>query len=127
MTFEWKDAYKIGQEDIDKQHQHLFELTNALVAADDLPTLRGLIMQLYKHTREHFEAEEALMRKVYFPGVIPHTGYHNSLLNRLNAISQEVGQGRVNKPAIEQLMADWALRHIPNDDALIAAFIAQQT
>lgn len=126
MTMQWKDAYKIGQDDIDAQHRHLFELTNALIAAHDVPTLRKLIMQLYKHTREHFELEEALMHKLNFPGATAHTGYHNSLLRRLNAISQEVGQSRVNKLEVEQLMTDWALRHIPIDDALIAAFIAEQ-
>jgi hemerythrin len=124
MTIEWKDAYKIGQDDIDAQHQHLFELTNAMMATDDVPTLRMLIMTLYKHTREHFELEEAWMRKHNFPGTADHTNYHNSLLTRLNAISQDVGQCVVNKPAIEQLMSEWALQHTQHDDALIAAYIA---
>jgi hemerythrin len=127
MKIEWNDGYKIGQDDIDAQHQHLFELTNAVVAAaddDDVPALRKLFMALYQHTREHFELEEALMRKHNFPGTVARTGYHNRLLTRLNALSQDVGQGQVDKPAIEQLMGDWALCHIPQDDALIAAFIA---
>lgn len=124
MTIEWKEAYKIGQDDIDAQHQHLFELTNALMATDDVPTLRKLIMALYKHTREHFEFEEGLMRKHNFPGTLEHIGYHNSLLTRLNAISQDVGKGLVDKSAIEQLMSDWVLRHTQHDDALIAAYIA---
>lgn len=124
MTIEWKEAYKIGQDEIDAQHQHLFELTNALMAADDVPTLRKIIMALYKHTREHFELEEALMRKHNFPGTEGHTNYHNSLLSRLNAISQEAGQGKVNKAAIEKLMSDWAIQHTQCDDALIAAYIA---
>lgn len=125
MSMEWQDAYRVGQVDIDAQHQHLFELTNALVAADDLSSLRRLIMQLYKHTREHFELEEGLMRKLSFPDTSAHTGYHNSLLERLNAVSQAVGQGEINKPAIEMLMTDWALRHIPNDDAAFAAFMTR--
>jgi len=126
MTIEWKAAYKIGQDDIDAQHQHLFELTNALMATDDVPTLRKLVMQLYKHTREHFELEEALMRKHNFPGTGDHTNYHNSLLTRLNAISLDVGKDQVDKPAIEKLMTDWALQHTQHDDAMIAAYIAKK-
>jgi hemerythrin len=45
MSLTWKDTYKVGQLDIDEQHQHFFELTPALVETDDLPTLRGLINQ----------------------------------------------------------------------------------
>ncbi len=126
MTIEWKEAFKIGQDDIDKQHQDLFALTNALIAADDVPTLRQLLMQLYKHTREHFELEEALMRKHNFPGTGDHTNYHNSPLTRLNAISQDVGKGQVDPSAIETLMSDRALQHTQHDDALIAAYIAKK-
>jgi hemerythrin len=104
----------------------VFELTNALMAEQDVPTLRQLIMALYKHTREHFELEEAWMRKHDFPGMGEHVNYHNNLLTRLNAISQDVGQCVVNKPAIEQLMLDWAIRHTQHDDALIAAYIAKK-
>ncbi len=127
MSVKWKENYKIGHAEIDKQHQHLFELTHALMAANEPERLRPLIMQLYKHTREHFELEENLMRSLKFPDTDLHTGYHNKLLDRLNVISQEVGQCIVNKPAIEKLMRDWTLRHIPNDDALLAAFVARQT
>jgi len=127
MSIEWKEAYKIGRPDIDTQHQHLFELTRALMATDDLPTLRGLLMQLYKHTREHFELEEALMRKLNFPDTSAHTDGHNHLLSRLNVVCQEVGQGQVNKSAVDALMSDWALRHVAHDDAQLNVFIARQT
>ncbi|BCO25232.1 bacteriohemerythrin [Rhodoferax lithotrophicus] len=123
MGIEWKEAYNLGQADIDQQHRHLFDLTNALMDADNVVTMRSLIMQLYKHTREHFEQEENLMRKMKFPDLEVHTHYHNKLLSRLNTISQEVGQGVFNKPALTQLMNDWALHHIPLDDAAIATFM----
>lgn len=123
MTLEWKDSYKIGYPGIDAQHQHLFELTNALLATDDVPTLQRLVMELYKHTREHFEAEEALMRQCKFPDVAAHTNYHNELLRRLNDVSQQLGQGVFDRPALALLMSDWAQRHIPHDDAPIAQFI----
>lgn len=126
MGIEWKDAYKIGQTDIDEQHQRLFELSNAVSAATDQPTVRQLLMQLYKHTREHFELEEALMREFNYPDSIAHTSLHNSLLAKLNAVSQDVGQGKVDKVAIEKLMTDWVLCHILQDDIKIADFVRRQ-
>lgn len=126
MGIEWKDAYKIGQTDIDEQHQRLFELTNTLSAATDQSTVRKLLMQLYKHTREHFELEEALMRELNYPDSNAHISSHNSLLARLNDVSQDVGQGKVDTAAIEKLMTDWALGHILKDDVKIADFVRQQ-
>lgn len=123
MGIEWKDEYKIGQTEIDLQHQHLFELTNALLEETDVAKLPTLIMQLYKHTREHFEQEERLMRQLNFPQLHAHVHDHSHLLGKLNAISQEIGLGVFNKPALVQLMSDWALRHIPQDDAALAAFM----
>jgi hemerythrin len=126
MSIEWVESYKMGIANIDKQHQHLFELTNALLEVDNLPGVRALIMQLYKHTREHFELEEDLMRKMKYPGTEEHIGYHNALLDRLNDISNQVGKGQLDRLAIEKLMTDWALRHVPNDDAMIASFLRKQ-
>lgn len=125
MTLQWKDSYKIGHPGIDAQHQHLFALANTLLATDDVPTLQRLVMELYKHTREHFEAEEALMRKYQYPTLAAHADYHNMLLARLNAISEGVGQGALDKPMLTQLMSDWALRHVAQDDAPIVGFIRQ--
>jgi hemerythrin len=126
MGIEWNEAYTIGHAETDAQHQHLFEMINALDAANDVPSLRKVLMQLYKHTREHFELEEALMRKVRFPDTLAHTQSHNNLLARLNALSQDVGQGKVDKLAINKLMTDWAMGHVVVDDAKIAAFIDAQ-
>ena len=124
MTAAWNDAYKIGHEQIDEQHQRLFELVAALAEADGLPALRKALMQLYKYTREHFELEESLMRELNYPAASFHMAAHDQLLTRLNAISLEAGEGNVDRSAIERLIVEWALRHIPNEDAQLGAYIA---
>jgi hemerythrin len=125
MNVEWKDAYKIGHAEIDQQHQRLFELTNALMAAKDVGELRRSMVQLYKHTREHFDLEESLMRQYKYPELAQHTEMHDNLLSRLNEVSEEVGRGQVNRSALVQLMGTWALHHIPHEDAQFAVFMSQ--
>src|SRR5450830_591333 len=120
MKVEWEDAYKIGHEVIDRQHQRLFELTNALMTARGVGDLRHSMVLLYKHTREHFDLEEYLMRQLQYPDLNPHIETHDNLLSRLNEVSEEVGRGHVNRCALIQLMGDWALHHIPNEDAKFA-------
>ncbi len=123
MTIEWKDSYKIGIAEIDEQHEHVFKLTNEIIAADSMTALRPLIMMLFKHTREHFELEETLMRKHHMPDLEVHVEGHNKLLNRLSLLSMDVGKGHMNKRAIVELMSDWALNHVTREDAKITAYL----
>lgn len=126
MDFEWNDAYKIGHDLIDRQHQHLFELTAALMAAKDVGALRHAMVLLYKHTREHFDLEEALMRQHRYPDLVAHTASHDNLLARLNEVSEEVGHGLMSRAALVELMNEWALHHIPHDDAKLSDYLAQR-
>ena len=127
MTIEWKDSYKIGDAEIDAHHQYLFELTNEFIAADSLKSMRELMILLYRHTRVHFESEEALMRRVGFAGLAEHQEHHNHLLQRLSELSMDVGKGYMNKPAIVALMRDWTTKHIQVEDAQLVAFMTGQS
>lgn len=125
MLVEWKEDYALGHPDIDAQHKELFDLINQMAAAQMPEQMKLPLMQLYKHTREHFKLEEGLMRQAGYPGLEVHAGYHNGLLTRLNALSQDVGKGLLDRPALNKLMIDWALRHTQFDDADAADYIAQ--
>ena len=117
MNIVWCDSYKIGNDEIDSQHRHLFELITHLTTAGDNAAIKLRIMQLYQHTRQHFQAEEAFMRKINFPDCKAHTQAHNNLLARLNTLSHNIAQGTATAQDIETLMHDWALRHVLHNDA----------
>ena len=57
----WVDDYLIGVNEVDQQHQYLFQLINETLQCNDKTTLQLSLVKLYKYTREHFNAEEALM------------------------------------------------------------------
>ena len=125
MMLDWKETYALGHREIDAQHKELFDLISQAEAAQTPDQLKPVLMLLYKHTREHFELEEGLMRQTGFPGLTAHAGYHNALLARLNTISKDVGKGLVDQTALSKLMTDWALRHTQFDDADAADYIAK--
>jgi hemerythrin len=126
MQIDWKDSYKIGNAQIDAEHQKAFQLANQFLAAQDQATLRVAAMQLYKHTREHFEHEEKMMRDRAYPDTKAHVDGHNRLISRLNVISQTVARNDVNDQALKNLMIDWTINHIGQDDARLAAFVTAQ-
>jgi hemerythrin-like metal-binding protein len=123
MSFEWKDSYRIGDEHIDQQHQHLFELANAMLSASEQDALRLCAMQLYQHVRTHFANEEAVMKKLGFPLYKSHVKSHNAILERLSAISQDIGKNQVDLALVHDFLTYWGMHHIPKEDAELAHFL----
>lgn len=126
MTIAWNDSYLIGDDAVDAQHQQLFKLANRFLAATDKASLTLCAMQLYKYTREHFEYEEALMRKFSFPDHKAHMEGHNRLIARLNLVGKCIENDTLNKQELEEFITDWALHHIPNEDARLASYVKGQ-
>jgi hemerythrin-like metal-binding protein len=124
MTIEWQDRYKIGNAEIDTAQKALFELANQIAESDDWMALRPMIIALYKQMQSLFDLEEALMTKVTFSAAQAHTEDHQSLLTRLRDRSMDVGKGHMNKKAIVGVMTDWAHRHVANQDAELAQYLA---
>jgi hemerythrin len=125
MKIEWNDSYRIGNDPIDRQHQQLFELANATMLANDLPSFKVAMMQLYRYVRTHFADEEKLMRNIHFPGYEAQQGMHNNMVSQLNVISAEIGKGKWDTAAIHAFMHDWLLEHIAHEDVKIAEHIRQ--
>jgi hemerythrin len=124
MSVQWLSSYKIGDVEADAMQEKLFALTSTFLASDDLTVLRPTIVALCKQARAQFELEEALMRRVNFPGLQEHMAQHQILRDRLIGRSMDVGKGYMNKPAIAALMQDWCERHVPEDDAKLGRFLA---
>jgi len=127
MDIEWQEKYRIGQADIDASQQALFALANQIAHSEDWMALRPMIVNLFKQMQNQFDLEEALMTQVKFPGAQAHAQDHLSLLNRLRDRSMDVGKGHMNKKAILGVTTDWAHRHVVNQDAELAHFVANWT
>jgi hemerythrin len=125
MKIDWNDAYRVGDDRIDLQHQKLFALANEVTEAQSLSTVRLNFMYLYEYVREHFTDEEALMRNSGYARLKVHVLQHEALISRLNAISSSVGKGKVDLPEIEAFMNQWMLNHIAQEDTQLAAHLQQ--
>jgi hemerythrin len=123
MRNQWNDSYRLGDATIDRQHQDLFVLAEALMEAPDQAACRLAAMQLYKHVREHFADEEALMQRIGFPLYREHVASHNRILHNLNAISQDIGKNTVDPLVVQVFLEDWGLKHIPVEDARLTDFV----
>ena len=116
MTMVWNDRYLTGDAEVDEQHRQMFALVNMILPTNTVGELKPLLMRLYKHTREHFQQEEDLLRSKGVPGLAAHIDGHNRLLSRLNAFSLDVGKGTFNKEEMVTLLSEWVMNHIVQHD-----------
>jgi hemerythrin len=123
MQNQWNDSYLLGDETIDRQHRELFALSAALLDAPDQAARRLAAIKLYKHVRQHFADEEALMKRVGFPHYIEHVNSHNGILQNLSAISKDIGNNTVDPRIVQGFLDYWGGKHIPLEDAQLAAFM----
>ena len=119
----WKEAYRIGEEVIDRQHQYLFDLANAVVASTDKSELTGNAMNLFRYVREHFDHEEALMRHIGYPGYREHVAMHDQLISQLSAISGDIAKDQQSRADLRQFMGQWLSAHIVAEDTKLSGFL----
>lgn len=124
--FIWQDDYLLDNKQVDQQHKQLFDLANQLVKSSRKEDLIDNAMQLYKHVREHFQAEEALMKQHSYPAYAEHVQAHNQLLNNLVEISDHIHQGKWQHEEVRLFMRGWVLVHILDVDSLLGNFLRQQ-
>lgn len=124
--FTWQDHFNIGHAAVDTQHQHLFDLANQIVEATGADELTRLVMLFYRHIREHFLAEESLMKLHSYPCYPVHIENHNLLLNRLIEISKTIQENRWDPADIDTFVSDWVLKHIQEVDMLLGDFLKQR-
>ncbi len=118
----------IGIPEIDKEHQHLFNLLNqtdsALHAADaDISAITSrLLNELYNYAMEHFAHEEAYMRSIDDPELNRQLQEHEAFREK---VTSYMDSGELTLNTAKELLtflAKWLYRHILSSDILIGKF-----
>lgn len=94
----WLQAYESGDPVIDAEHRELFDLGNALIAAeiqqDAEPGFwRALLDKILAHLIQHFRSEEAVMAKHGYGALAIHQRAHADLLTRAHELRAAVERG----------------------------------
>ena len=64
---QWKDSFKIGDQEIDEQHRELFNRATYILAATSHEGQVIAAMRLFQYMRTHLSHEEELMRRIQYP------------------------------------------------------------
>lgn len=127
----WTDAYLVGVDRCDKEHQRLFGLINELFDCVKLRSPESDILRLFDelvgYTVEHFFAEEKMMKAMGYPQLAQHVAEHEAfkaevidLVNDYKSGNQEILLHILRRLSI------WLSDHIGLVDKGYTKFIAER-
>jgi hemerythrin-like metal-binding protein len=124
----WHDDFSVNVNEIDKQHQRMLELVNALHASveacADKRDLQKMLVALVDFTRLHFSTEEKLMKDHHYPGLASHYKEHRVLLQHMDNLVKAVADGQYPTFYSDyDVSSDWALDHIAGCDKALGSFL----
>jgi hemerythrin len=122
---EWTPALSTGNEVLDEQHKAIFRwLAELESAAADERTLFGAyaITRLKSYTRNHFAAEEALMRASSYPGLEKHIAEHETFRTRLTELHRESIGADISADTVT-FLTDWLTNHIAKSDMAYVPYL----
>jgi len=118
---DWNGAWDSGDPMIDRQHRRLLDIANEIVSLSLTGTQReqalGLLEELLREIREHFDYEESVLEHVHYSGIDEHRRLHRLLLNRALELRGSVLRGESQTIAVFVFVLDViVVGHIQDED-----------
>jgi len=77
---DWNPSLETGMEAVDQQHRALFEQIRVLLDRSQADRVRGTIEFIATYASEHFDTEERLHHKTYYPYAEEQLDAHNKFI-----------------------------------------------
>jgi hemerythrin-like metal-binding protein len=116
--------------EIDEEHKVFFEIVERCAAGPTAPVDPAIIAErmaeLLEHVATHFHNEEALMRRIGFPGYASHKAEHDAIARAAFALAEEFPERGLALAEVSEFAAKAVMTHVVKSDKTIGSFIRQQ-
>lgn len=124
---QWSDAFSIGLQEVDEQHQVLVGLLNelgeAVVEHHGSAKCRDVLDRLAEYTRVHFTVEESLMRLLNYPEFADHKQRHEELITQVIELQHKLDAGQASISfELLHFLKMWLTKHISESDMRFGRF-----
>jgi hemerythrin len=119
---QWKPEFSVGSAAVDHEHRELIKLINDVHAAIGSGAHRDRLAsglgEIYAQIAAHFALEEKMMRDARYADFGPHKADHESLLDQLADIIDNVEMGRkLDDRELSSRLNRWFTAHFSTHDA----------
>lgn len=130
---EWSDAFKLGLPAIDAEHKDLVEVCNQFLDAVQgerpVQELTRILDTMILRTRAHFLAEERMLDRHGYPGLVVHKAEHDRLLLQAEALRSRFADAAQHEEVsgltmeAANFLQTWLLDHIRTNDRPYRPFL----
>jgi len=118
----WRDEFSVGDAEVDYEHRELIELINSLHESAQSGAGRTAVIEalgeIYAQIASHFALEEKMMRVTRYPAYPEHKEDHETLLDDLRDIMDEVeDDGEYDEARLSTDLERWFSDHFGTHDA----------
>jgi hemerythrin len=132
MNTTWQQGLAIGDAELDRHHQELFDrlavLIKAIVAGDRKEVGR-LIEFLGEYVTDHFGSEERRMLELGYPEFAAHKAEHDRFMQQYLRYAVELernGPTLLVGMRVENWISDWLRNHIAQADKALGGWLAER-
>ena len=126
---EWRDEYSVGVPEMDQQHKGLIALINRLTEEEHSTGMIAYVFDaLDQYVKEHFRAEEALMRAAGYGDLKQHKKQHRDFEGWLRAVKQSHAAGASTfmlAETVNDFLRKWLIDHILKTDMAYKPVLAK--
>lgn len=123
FVIEWRDAFKIGIDQVDQEHRQLFTLVRAL----NLQSVNHTVDELLNYVVTHFSNEQAMMEKSGYPAFDQHLKLHEEFAAQVAEFlgnDQAWTEERVQE--LRKFLNKWLIGHIMTHDLRFGKWLTSQ-
>jgi hemerythrin len=118
----WKEAFSVGDAEVDFEHRELIKLINSLHESARSGAGRDAVIEalgeIYAQIASHFALEEKMMRISHYSALLEHKQDHETLLDDLRDIMDEVeDDGEYDETQLSVDLERWFGDHFRTHDA----------
>jgi len=117
----WDDSLSVGVRAMDDQHKGLIQILNDLHEAMAKGLARQatgpMLEKLANYTREHFSAEESIMKRAGYPSLDTHHAMHVELNLKVEDYLARFRNGDIGLSIdLVDFLRNWLMTHIQKQD-----------
>ena len=124
----WSKKYSVDVKALDLEHAAFLRCLNRLHAAmiqgQGIGVPKRFLHRLPAGVRDHFAAEELLMKSTNYPDLAEHRSRHEEFTRQLNELATLMERGeRGLSILLLTFMREWIANHIQQDDKAYAPWL----
>ncbi|MBK5966089.1 hemerythrin [Thiocystis minor] len=130
MLRDWSDIYLVGIAEIDRQHQGFFiaahRLYEEILDREGKSAVVEAMTFMREYAEQHFQTEEAFMRRHDYPGLKEHLRLHARFFRHLDELDNDLmifGPSQDLADRALDITQDWLIDHIADEDMLYSLHV----